>query len=55
MKAHSVPAFIVEQTMTITPYSDIIPSPIGENVANNNREFITVKAFCILYSLLVEY
>jgi len=57
MKAHSVPAFIVEQTMTITPYSDIILFflQIGENVANNNREFITVKAFCILYSLLVEY
>jgi len=49
MKAHSAPAFIVEQTMTITPYSVIIFfSHIGENVANNNRQLIAVKNFCVL-------
>jgi hypothetical protein len=47
MKAHSTPAFIVAQTMTITPYSDIIFSHLGENVANDNRELISVKGFYI--------
>jgi hypothetical protein len=56
MKAHSVPAFTVEQIMTTTPYSGIIASPCGENVANDNRELIGVKVFLsFFYSILRQY
>lgn len=54
MKAHSSPAFTVEQIMTHTSKFSVLlwHCPSGKSSANNNREFCAVKVFPPVFLLL---